>query len=432
MSYKIFICVKDVAMKAYIAKFCMIMLCSTMPVSGQEVQENVMRYHKNPMVKAVFESLQLSEAELIQDWKAIARIYAPSGNEVLRAKYLQKKFKEYNIPGAYIDKNGNTIGVIDGQPGGPCIAFLATMDDLATVADLVKSWDKPIAQKAGRLFGPGTNIGGICTTILGLAKMFTHPEIQFRGKIMLVGVVQEETGSVGIKGLINDHPGEIDLIVDIMGGVGRISYGALGIHWFKIHFKGERGHTMRGGLPNVTRGVAKAVDRIYDIPLSAAPESRTHLNIAMLGAGKVYNHKSEDGWFSVDLRSVTNEALTDVKNKIFKIVKQVAIEENLNWEVEPYTETPAGQIPGARDSDLVRVAEECNRLFIEKVSLSTRGSSNMNSGIAANILSISLGGNRGGNRDRVDEYGNIEPIFTGMKVNFLLGYILTQGKLLIP
>ena len=78
----------------------------------------------------------------------------------------------------------------------------------------------------------------------------------------------------------------------------------------------------------MTRGVAKAIDRIYDIPISSKPpESGSYLNISMMGAGKVYNHKCDDGWFSVDLRSMDNKILLNIKEQIVTIVKNVAEEE---------------------------------------------------------------------------------------------------------
>lgn len=404
----------------------------TLPQSlpSQDYEKEVVKFINSPLVKGVFETFEARKTELKKAWKELANIYAPSGNEILRAEYITNKFKTYGVPEAYIDTHGNAVGVIKGTTDGPVMTFLGTMDDLATVAELVKQYDKPIEEKDGKLIGPGTNSSATCVSILGLARLFTLPEVRFKGTIFLVGVVQEETGLTGIKGFLDDHPGEIDFVVDIMAGIGRISYGAIGIHWFKIHFKGPRGHTLGGGLPNVTRGVARTVDRVFSIPIpKEPPEKRSFLNISMLGAGKVYNHKYDDGWFSVDLRSMDNETLLKLKDSIFSIAKDVSDEEGLEWWVESFSESPAGQIPGARNSRLVRIAEESIKILGNEVSLSNRGSSNMNIGIAREIHSISTGGDRGGGRDTTDEYANIDPVLSGIKLNFLIGFIMTDGKL---
>lgn len=391
-------------------------------MSSTDYGKLVSDYVESELVKGVFAKYDGMREEILEEWKRIARIYSPSGNEVLRAEYLTGKFKGYGIENAHVDGWGNAVALIE-RGEGPTVAFLATMDDLATVADLVKSWDKPIAERDGRLVGPGTNIGSICAAGLALAKLFTLPEVDFKGKIYVVGVTQEETGLTGTKGFIGDHPGELDYVIDMMGGLGRFSYGAIGIHWFKVHYKGPRAHTLSGPGPNVTKGVAKSVTRVFDIPLP--PD--TFLNVSMLGAGKVYNHRSDDGWHSVDLRSIDNDALQGVKDEIFRIAAEVAAEEELEWWVEGFSESPAGQLPGARESRLVRVAEEASRLLGAEPTMSNRGSCNMNAGIAAGVASISTGGGRGGARDSPEEYANIEPNLMGVKLNFLIGYVLTSG-----
>jgi acetylornithine deacetylase/succinyl-diaminopimelate desuccinylase-like protein len=387
-----------------------------------DYEKQVSEYWNSSVVRHAFQKFDEYRPEIIDEWKKMALIYAPSGKEVLRADYLVKKFKEYGIANAHIDDSGNAVALID-RGEGPTVAILGTMDDLATVADLVKTYDKPILEEDGKLIGPGTHISATLSNILVLAKLLLLPEVQFKGKVYLVGVVQEETGLIGIKGFLRDHPGEIDYVIDIMAGIGRMSYGGIGIHWFKLHFKGPKAHTLRGPGPNVTKGVAKAVPRIFAIPL---PEN-SFLNISMLGAGKVFNHRSDDGWLSIDLRSIENHVINEIKEKIKKIADEVAAEEELEAWIEPVVETPAGQIPGARDSPLVRVAEEVVKVMGYKPTLSNRGSCNMNVGVAQGVLSISTGGDRGGARDSLESYANIEPVMQGAKWVFLTTYILTSG-----
>ena len=387
-----------------------------------DYEKQVSEYWNSNVVKHAFHKFEEYSPEIIEEWKKLALIYAPSGNEVLRAEYLVEKFKEYGIANAHIDTSGNAVALID-KGEGPTVAILGTMDDLATVADMVKTYDKPIVEEDGKLIGPGTHISATLSNILVLAKLFLLPEVHFKGKVYLVGVVQEETGLIGIKGFLRDHPGEVDYVIDIMAGIGRMSYGGIGIHWFKLHFKGPKAHTLRGPGPNVTKGVAKAVPRLFAIPL---PEN-SYLNISMLGAGKVFNHRGDDGWLSVDLRSIENQVIADITEKIKKIANEIASEEELEAWIEPVVETPAGQIPGARDSPLVRVAEEIVKVMGYEPSLSNRGSCNMNVGVAQGVLSISTGGDRGGARDSLESYANIEPVMQGAKWVFLTTYILTNG-----
>lgn len=409
---------------------------------NQDFREKVSRYYNNNLIKHVFNKLDDYKEEIISNWKELARIYSPSGGEIGRAKYILEKFKETGILETTIDETGNVIGLIKGKHKGPCIAFVGTMDDMIRVAKRVNEWNKPILEKNGMLVGPGTFIIGSCVSIIGLAKLFSLPEIEFNGKIYLVGLVKEAQNLGGIKGFLKDHEGEIDYLIDVMGGIGRMYYGALGITMLKVHFKGPGGHTLSGGLPNVTRGIAKAIDKIYSIPLPSEIEEKKfidfeigkidlsghYLNISMVNASDVINHKSENGWFTVDLRSINKEVQESIKTQIQTIVEQVAKEENLGWQIEIINDIPAAQLPDARNSRLVKIAEEVIKLFEPDIFISNMGSTNMNIGILNQIPSIMVAGKEGGNRDTPEEYGNIKYIMLGIKTHFLIGFILTSGK----
>jgi tripeptide aminopeptidase len=374
-------------------------------------------------IKLLFEDIK---DELKQDWKNIARIYAPSGNEVLRAEYLVRRFGEIGVDETYIDAHGNAVARIDGEGDGPVFVYLGTMDDLATVAEMVKNWDKPILEEDGKMVGPGTNISATCITILGLAMLFRSLETEFKGTVYLVGVVQEETGLIGVQGFLDDHP-ETTYLVDIMAGLGRMSYGCLGIHWFKVHFKGPKAHTLMGEGPNVTKGIAQAVNQIWQLDRVLEPdEVRVYLNISMMGAGHVFNHRHDDGWFSVDIRSPNNTNLENMRERVLNVLKTVAEEQELGYWIEDFQKGPAGLIPGSRESDLVRVAEEYSKLLGVEPRVSPRGSSNMNVGVRKGVLSISTGGDRGGNRNTLNEFANIEPVFEGLWWDFLIGYTLLR------
>lgn len=381
---------------------------------------------EEPQIQSIKQQFDALKDELKQDWKNIARLYSPSGNEVLRAEYLVKRFEEIGVDETYIDTHGNAVAKIEGDEKGPVFVYLGTMDDLATVAEMVKNWDNPISEVDGRMIGPGTNISATCITILGLAKLFRSPETSFKGTVYLVGVVQEETGLVGVQGFLEDHP-ETTYLVDIMAGLGRMSYGCLGIHWFKVHFKGPKAHTLMGEGPNVTKGIAQAVNQVWQLDRILEPdEDRVYLNISMLGAGHVFNHRHDDGWFSVDIRSSNNSNLEDMRERVLKVVKEVANGQELGYGIEDFQKGPADLIPGSRESDLVRVAEEFSKLLGVEPTVSPRGSSNMNVGVRRGVKSISTGGDRGGNRNTLEEYTNIEPVFKGLWWDFLIGYTLLR------
>lgn len=407
------------------------------------IREVVLECYNNPFIQQLFKMMEEYKDTLISNWKSLAKMYSPSGGEINRAKFILEKFWEFGIKKSYIDDSGNVIGILEGKEEGPNLAYIGTMDDLKTIAERVKDWDKPLIVKNNKIIGPGTFITGTCVSIIGLVKIFSLPEIEFNGKIYFVAVAKEEQNLLGMKDFIKDQGKELDYIIDVMGGVGRMYYGALGILMLKVHFKGPKGHTLSGGLPNVTRGIARAIDEIYSIPLPSEPTANEtvdfgigkvnlkghYLNITMLQASDVINHKSDNGWFSIDLRSINNEVIESVKAKIFVIVERIAKEEELKSHIEIISDTPAGQLPEARDSRIVKISEEGMKLFSENIFISNMGSTNMNVGILNKIPSIMIAGKEGGNRDTPEEYGNIEYIIKGIKLNFLIGFIITSGTL---
>ena len=50
-------------------------------------------------------------------------------------------------------------------------------------------------------------------------------------------------------------------------------------------------------------------------------------------------------------------------------------------------------------------------------------------GVIVRIFTLSTGGERSETRDILNEYTNIEPNLLEVKFNFLIGYMLTLGKL---
>jgi len=92
-------------------------------MKNQDFGKEVLRYYHSSIVKRVFKKIEENEEEIKSDIKKLAKIYAPSKNEILRAKYLTQKFREYGIQNVHIDGFGNAIGLIEGDKEGPTVAL---------------------------------------------------------------------------------------------------------------------------------------------------------------------------------------------------------------------------------------------------------------------------------------------------------------------
>lgn len=110
-----------------------------------------------------------------------------------------------------------------------------------------------------------------------------------------------------------------------------------------------------------------------------------------------------------------------MRERVLDVAKDVAEDQKLGYWVENFQKGSAALILDSRESDLVRVAVEFCKLLGVEPSVSARGSSNMNVGVRKGVKSISTGGDRGGNRNTLDEYANIQPVFKGLWWNFLIG-----------
>ena len=130
-----------------------------------------------------------------------------------------------------------------------------------------------------------------------------------RGDVVLVATTQEELGLRGMDWWLAHNP-RPDMVVAVDGGLGPVSYGALGIYWTRYHFTGEGSHTnTSAGKPTRRAPMADAIRSIYELRMPDGQGGAVY-NVGMVGGGKVFNAIPQDVWFTVDLRSV-NPALLD-------------------------------------------------------------------------------------------------------------------------
>src|SRR3712207_3719691 len=111
----------------------------------------------------------------------------------------------------------------------------------------------------------------------------------------------------------------------------------------------------------------------------------------MTGAADVVNAKAADAWFTVDLRSTSNEVIAELEKKIAAIVREEAEREKMTARTELVSSTPAAQLPGHRDSQLVKTAEAVHYALGLRPSITVTGSNNSNVALINGISAISTG-----------------------------------------
>ena len=393
--------------------------------SSSAAQENVLDRREAKMVVELVDAWRDDAAVLLVD---IGGIESPSGEEHERAARVAAEMRRIGLSDVRVTESPNAIGRIPGQSGA-AIVFVSTLDDLLTVAEHQRERGSPPAIEGDRVIGPGTNTSSTTVATLIAARALIDAGIKPKHDLVFAGVAQEETGLNGMRDLYAEYKDTALAFIDVLGDGRSISYGALGIHWWKVIASGPPGHTLRGGLPNVNRGIARAVDRILGLPQPVRHADRvTRVNVAMLQSGAVFNHKPAEGWFSLDVRSLDAAIIAEIEAAVRSILIEVSEETGVSFRLEPENLVPGGQIPGARESDLVSWSAQVSERIGLSPTFSNSGSANLNVAIGAGTPAIGLGGGRGGQRGNPDEWADINAMLRAAKHVALLAIALGSGE----
>lgn len=370
----------------------------------------------HPKVAAASAYVDKQRDEILREWIQITEINAPSGKEQRRAAYIERLLRGYKLQEIRYDRAGNLIAVRKGTGSGPTVVLDAHLDTVFQEGLRIKA-----DIRDGKIYAPGVgdntrNVEALLATIRAL----DHAGVRTEGDLIFVFTVEEETTFRGAKEFIKDNKGKIDHYVALDGGYDGFTYGGIGINWYRHHFVGPGGHTRSRTPPySATLPLARAVARIYELTVPGDPPS--NLNIGMLGGAEVVNAKAADAWFSVDLRSTSNEVISDLEKKIAEIVREEAQRAGVEVKTEVVSTTPAAQIPGHRDSPLVRTAEAVHiALGFQDPPISPTGSNNSNVALLEGLSAISTGTAPCGNAHALTESCEIEPFYKGIKKILLL------------
>jgi tripeptide aminopeptidase len=366
-------------------------------------------------VKAANDYIDRNHESIMREWIALTEINAPSGQEQERAKYIENLLREYRLDDIHFDSAGNLIAARRGTGGGPVIVFDAHLDTVFQPGLQIKA-----TIRDGKIYAPGIgddtrNIEALLATIRAL----NAAKIKTKGDLVFVFTVQEETTMNGAKAYVTENKGKIDQYVALDGGYEGFTYAGIGINWYRQHFIGPGGHTRSRTPPySATLPLARAIDRIYQLKVPTNPSSS--LNIGMLGGSEVVNAKASDAWFTVDLRSTSNEVIADLEKQIQTILNEEAARVRMKVKTDVISSSPAATIPGHRESYLVRMAEAVHRVMGFEPPITNAGSNNSSAALLAGISSISTGAGPCDGAHSLAENCEIEPLYRGIKKVLLL------------
>ena len=260
----------------------------------------------DPRVVSALAELKVREPEAIQEQFRMTEIPAPPFKEDRRAAYFLEQLKARGLEDAYLDAEGNAIGVRKGSGNGPLLLIAAHLDTV-----FPEGVDTTVQLRDGRYYAPGIgdDTRGLAA-MLSVIDILNDSGIQTEADIMFAGNVGEEgRGDLrGIKAIFRDHP-FIDGFISIDGvRLGRITNGGTGSRRFEFQFKGPGGHSFGAfGLASAIHAMGRAIAKIGDLETPSSP--KTTFTVGTVAGGTSVNSIAADAVFAIDMRSNDREQL---------------------------------------------------------------------------------------------------------------------------
>ena len=403
-------------MKFIISLVCVASL-GAVNTAAQDLTAQAKEIMRRPDVARAFANVEAQRDRILGEWRVLTEINAPSGKERERAEAVRQLLSTCKLDKIYFDSKGNLIAIRKGSGGAKAVVIDAHLDTVFHNGLKIKT-----EIRDGKMFAPGVgdntrNVEALLASIRALEET----GLRTKADLIFVFSVEEESSMIGAKHFVAENRDRIGQYVALDTGNDRVTYGGIGINWYKHHFIGPGGHTRSATPPySATLPLARAITRIYSLDLPREPE--VNVNIGMIGGSDVVNAKASDAWFTLDLRSTDQSALQDFELKIATIIREEADRAGMESKTELVVEKlPAAQIAGMRGSFTVRMSEAVHRAVgFDNIRLTNTASNNANIALLAGIPAISTGTAPCDNEHSLTEWCWIEPFYGGIKKLILL------------
>ncbi|MBT8081412.1 MAG: M20/M25/M40 family metallo-hydrolase [Gammaproteobacteria bacterium] len=332
------------------------------PLAADEGSE-IAALAEHPQVRAALDHLVEMGDELLVDLVELTEIPAPPFGEGPRGERFAEMLSQAGLTDITIDEAGNVIGRRPGRDGRRVIALTAHLD---TVFPIETDVTVHIDGDTYTAPGIGDNTRGV-VVLLGILRALEQAEIDTAADVLFIGNTGEEgLGDLrGVKHLFRDGGPQIDAMIAIDGGsTGRLVYGGVGSHRYRITFKGPGGHSWGAfGTANPHHALGRAIEEFMEAaPEVTADGEKTSFNVGRIGGGTSINSVPFESWMEVDMRSGDQDKLDAIDSLLQAAVQDALREENasrtrgepLTVDVEQVGKRPAAK--GNREADLVQRA----------------------------------------------------------------------------
>ncbi len=347
-------------------------------------------------------------------------IYSPSGKEQDAANFIATEMKHMGFE-VGIDSIGNVIGVIG--KGEPVILLCGHMDTVAG--------HMPLRLDEGKIYARGAvdAKGPLAAMIMAAEAAGKDPN--FKGKILIASVVEEEATSKGVRHLITQG---IDADYAIFGepsGVENVTIGYKGQIQLKVTVKTETGHSSTPWLYENALEKAyelwekiKAACTFPSIEPTETPFTAITVCLVRMVGGRGNSVIPFEAEMNLDIRVPIQYTTTQVYDKMTKII---AGYQNSNPKIEIRTQVLDTVEPfeANKASPVVHVLSSSVRKVLNKPATLLRktGTGDMNIlGKAMSLPIVTYGPGDGHLDHTVDEHIEIQEYLQAIDVykDFLL------------
>ncbi len=354
----------------------------------------------DPRVQSALADIEEREEETVREQIRMTEIPAPPFMEAERAAYYVEQLRARGLADAYIDSEGNAIGIRRGSGNGPSFLIAAHLDTV-----FPPQTDVSVELRGGRYYAPGIgdDTRGLAV-LLSVIEALENSGIDTVGDIIFAGNVGEEgRGDLrGVKALFRDFP-EIDGFVSVDGvRLRRITTAGTGSRRFEFQFTGPGGHSFGAfGMASAIHAMGRAIAKIGEFRTPAYP--KTTFTVGTVDGGTSVNSIAADAVFAIDMRSNDREQLALLEERAKAAALEAVAEENARWnngvisvEFNLIGDRPVGRTPS--NEPLVQAAALAfDELGIELQELSTSSTdSNVPMSLGIPAITIAGGGNGGG------------------------------------
>ncbi len=356
--------------------------------------------------------LEQARQAVLDDAVAICEVPAPTFHEGERAALVRRLGAGLGLGEGEVDDAGNVIWEM---PGDPSLATVVVSAHLDTVFGMEV---QPRVERRGSVLaapGIGDNSLGVAA-LMHLADALRR-ELAPRGTLVAAANVCEEgLGNLrGMRALWDRHGSRAGVWVVLEGGTfNTVEAAGIGSRRYRITARGPGGHSWQDfGRPSAIHGLARLIAGLTEIELPSG--DRTTYNVGVISGGTSVNTIAAEASCLLDLRSESQQGLTQIESQVRRIADATATEAGISLDFELVGDRAGGRLP--EEHWLIRLVESSAAATGVEIQWQS-GSTDANVPLSHGAPAVCLGIGQGRNLHTVQEEVDTAPVGPALEMAY--------------